>query len=92
MRCAGKGYLCLSVLLCVPCADDDLRVILSKMPEGVKFTMVAGETNTVHPAQIRHFSERRSEERNRHERGKGPRCQHTVFTLDAPVPRAWDAH
>jgi hypothetical protein len=34
-------HVCCAVLWCA--ADDDLRVILSKLPEGVKFTMVAGE-------------------------------------------------
>jgi len=33
------AVLCCAVLCCV---DDDLRVILSKLPDGVKFTFVAG--------------------------------------------------
>jgi hypothetical protein len=36
-------WLVLSCCCCCCRADDDLRVILSKLPDGVKFTMVAGE-------------------------------------------------
>lgn len=35
------AVLCYAVLLSTH-TDDDLRVILSKLPEGVKFTMIAG--------------------------------------------------